>query len=137
MLDALPGAEKTAAVKDTLLATIEDFNKKHEANAVPVNPESTAVGPQSEEPLRTMCRPQFSDSDQPLNLMSTRLAEEILDVAEFESKKEWLGATPQIIFLDAILVEFEDPDQVHANPVQQVQPVCHTGLPAVVGELNQ
>lgn len=98
VLDALPGAEKATAVKATLLEAIDDFNKKHQAQEVQpqaaANPESTAMSPQSEEPARTMCRPQFTDSEQPLNVTATQLAEETLDVQDFESKKEWLSATP-------------------------------------------
>ena len=89
-MDALPvGSDASAAMKSALCEAVEEFNKKHAVTgteATAREPETT--GPQHEEPSRTMCKPQFSEGDRPLDFLATQLPAETLDLPDFESKKE-------------------------------------------------
>ncbi len=101
MLDALPGASEAASgIKDAMKECVTEFNRKHAGAEHALGaPESTSSGPQQDEAARTMCKPQFSDSDRPVNVHATQLPTESLDLPQFESKKESFGASLFVKFL--------------------------------------
>ena len=98
VLDALPAGcdESVKMARQKLTDAVADFNGKVETNptanvAKPrSNPEHTSPI-NNEEIARTMCRPQESEGDCPIDFNSVQLPSEVLELQDFESSKTRLA----------------------------------------------
>ena len=69
---------------------MEKFNHKYDINSM-TRTQTSAPETTTGEPARTLCRPQFSDGDRPVDTLQTGLPAMVLDVSEFDSTKEPLA----------------------------------------------